>query len=318
MLRVLMLLFYATVLSGCQKPAQEVFILSLDPIYSASLSQDASLALVSTANEGVLVWDLDQEKIKYQWRQGEDSSNVIATALSPDAKFAATLTNASIAVWDVQSGESVGWWSLPSSGQALAIANTGQALVGLVDGSVLSLSANRQSLIKFLGHSEKVTSVALSADGLVALSGGNDAKVILWQAQSGQPIRQWRLESRIAKVQLNDSASLSFASDITGNGMLWHNDNGEVLSKLAIKRRQMTFTAVQFIDNDQYLLTGTPSKEIFLWHSQSGNKVARRQVQVTKDNQNRGAVVYSVTRQAPNRVVSISSQGLLESWDVAY
>lgn len=318
MSRVLMLFFYTIVLFGCQKHAQQVFILSEAPIYSAELSKDAKLVLISTANDGVQVWDLTQSKLKYQWRQGEDKNNVIALSLSPNAKFAATLTNQSLGVWDMDSGVSLGWWSLPASGQAVAIANTGQALVGLVDGAVMSLSANRQSLIKFLGHKEKVTSVALSADGLTAISGGNDAKVMLWQAQTGQPIRQWQLQSRIAKVQLNDSASLSFASDITGNGILWHNDTGKELSQLAIKRRQMTFSSAQFIDNDQYLLTGTPSKELFVWHTQSGEKRARRQVQVTKDNQNRGAVVYSITRQAPNRVVSISSQGLLESWDVAY
>jgi WD40 repeat protein len=318
MIRVLMLIFYSSLLFGCQKAAQEVLILTQEASYSASLSHDASLAIVSTARQGVQVWDLKQKRIKYTWHQGEGKSNVIATALSANAAYAATLTNQSLGLWSLDTGESVGWWSLPASGQTVAVANTGQALVGLVDGSVLSLAHDRQSLIKFLGHTEKVTSVSVSADGQYALSGGNDAQVILWHAHTGQPIQRWQLASRVTKVLLNDDASISFASDIMGNASLWHSQSGKLKTHLDIKRRQMTFSAARFIDQDKYLLTGTPSKEMFLWHSQSGKKIARRQVQVTKDNQNRGAVVYSVARQSPRRLVSISSQGLLESWDLQY
>jgi WD40 repeat protein len=156
--------------------------------------------------------------------------------------------------------------------------------------------------------------VSISADGNTALSGGNDGKVLLWQAQTGQPLQQWQLTSRITKVAINDSATLSFASDITGNATLWQSDTGKPISHLDINRRQMNFSSARFVNNDQQLLTGTPSREIFLWQIDSGKRLSRWQVQLSKNTQNKGAVVYSAAMIAPGSIVSISSQGLVEYW----
>ncbi|MCU7376040.1 hypothetical protein PEC18_35950 [Paucibacter sp. O1-1] len=157
----------------------------------------------------------------------------------------------------------------------------------------MSLSPQKNRLIQFLGHQEKVNSVSISADGETALSGGNDGKIILWNSQTGQPMQQWQMDSRITKVLINDSGSISLAADITGNANLWHSNSGDSLSQLDIKRRQMNFSAVRFVKNDTQLLTGTPSKEIFLWQVDSGKQTGHWQVQLSKNTQNRGAVVYS-------------------------
>jgi WD40 repeat protein len=321
MIRVPMLFFWSIfvltgLLTACQPPATKVQVITTDASYSASLSNDASIALVSTAHNGVQVWDLTTSTLSYQWLQGQqkNTSNVIETAISANNLYAATISSHSLAIWRLTDGSSVGWWSLPSYAQSVAIANTGQTLVGLVDGSVMSLSPEKARLIKFLGHQEKVNSVSISADGNKALSGGNDGKVLLWQAQTGQPIQQWQLTSRITKVVINDSGTLSFASDITGNATLWQSGTGKPISHLDINRRQMTFSTARFVNHDQQLLTGTPSREIFLWQINSGKRLSRWQVQLSKNTQNKGAVVYSAAMIAPGSIVSISSQGLVEYW----
>ncbi|MCL1105577.1 WD40 repeat domain-containing protein [Shewanella algicola] len=321
MTRVPMLLFCSTwlcvaLLSACQPSADKMMVLTTDASYSASLSNDGNIALVSTANNGVQVWDLTGPSISYQWLQGkqDNTSNVIDTAISANNTFAATMSSDSLAIWRLDDGSSVGWWSLPSYAQSVAIANNGQTLVGLVDGSVMSLSPQKNRLIQFLGHQEKVNSVSISADGETALSGGNDGKVILWNSQTGQPMQQWQMDSRLTKVLINDSGSLSFAADITGNANLWHSNSGDSLSQLDIKRRQMNFSAARFVKNDTQLLTGTPSKEIFLWQVDSGQQTGHWQVQLSKNTQNRGAVVYSAAMTTQGSIVSISSQGLIEYW----
>ncbi len=317
MFRLTMLILCICSLLGCQPAAEKVFSVTKDSSYSASLSEDGQLALVSTASNGVQLWDLNKQALKFRWQHGSDAqstdNNVFDTALSSNAQYAATLTADSLAIWDVNTGKSIGWWSLPASAQSVAIANNAQTLVGLVDGSVMSF-APQKSLIKFLGHQERVSSVSISANGQLALSGSNDGSVILWQAQTGQPVHQWQLESRIGKVTLSQNGQLSFASDITGNGAIYYSDSGEVLSTLAINRRQMTFSSARFIQQDKILVTGSPSKEIILWQTQTGKKLANRQIQLTKNSQNRGAVVYSIASDAQQQIVSISNQGLVESW----
>lgn len=139
-------------------------------------------------------------------------------------------------------------------------------------------------------------------------------QAILWQAQTGQPLHTWTLSSRITKVALNDSGSLSFTNGSTNEAKIWDNTSGKLLNQLEIKRRQMNFSAVRFIKQDSQLLTGTPAREVILWQRDTGKQIGKWQVALTKNSQNRGAVVYSVAIRDTNKVVSISSQGLVETW----
>lgn len=314
MKKILLLVLCTTFLTACQPKAEDIQVLTTDSSYSASLSNNGKFALVATQNNGVQCWDLTSHTLRYQWIHGDINTGVTSTAISPNGLCGASLSRDSVALWTIADGKSFGWWSLPSSGESVAVADNGALLIGLNDGSVMSLNANKTALIKFLGHTERVNSVALSADGRIALTGSNDMQAILWQAQTGQPIHTWDLGSRVTKVALNDSGSLSFTNGSTNEAKIWDNASGKLLNQLKINRRQMTFSAVRFTQQDSQLLTGTPAREVILWQRDTGKQIGKWQVALTKNSQTRGAVVYSVAIRDTNKVVSISSQGLVETW----
>ncbi|WP_372930598.1 WD40 repeat domain-containing protein [Shewanella putrefaciens] len=314
MKKILLLVLCTTFLTACQPKAEDIQVLTTDSSYSASLSNNGKFALVATQNNGVQCWDLTTHTLRYQWIHGDINTGVTSTAISPNGLYGASLSRDSVALWTIADGKSFGWWSLPSSGESVAVADNGALLIGLNDGSVMSLNANKTALIKFLGHTERVNSVALSADGRIALTGSNDMQAILWQAQTGQPIHTWDLGSRVTKVALNDSGSLSFTNGSTNEAKIWDNASGKLLNQLKINRRQMTFSAVRFTQQDSQLLTGTPAREVILWQRDTGKQIGKWQVALTKNSQTRGAVVYSVAIRDTNKVVSISSQGLVETW----
>jgi len=314
MKKILLLVLCTTFLTACQPKAEDIQVLTTDSSYSASLSNNGKFALVATQNNGVQCWDLTSHTLRYQWIHGDINTGVTSTAISPNGLYGASLSRDSVALWTIVDGKSFGWWSLPSSGESVAVADNGALLIGLNDGSVMSLNANKTALIKFLGHTERVNSVALSADGRIALTGSNDMQAILWQAQTGQPIHTWDIGSRVTKVALNDSGSLSFTNGSTNEAKIWDNASGKLLNQLKINRRQMTFSAVRFTQQDSQLLTGTPAREVILWQRDTGKQIGKWQVALTKNSQTRGAVVYSVAIRDTNKVVSISSQGLVETW----
>lgn len=314
MKKTLLLVICTMFLTACHPRAGDIRELSKEPSYSASLSSDGTLAIIATQSQGVQCWDLIHHTLKYQWVHGDLNTGVTSTAISPNGEFVASLSRDSVVLWTIADGKSLGWWSLPSSGESVAVANNGALLIGLNDGSVMSLNAAKTALIKFLGHKERVNTVAISADGRIALTGSNDMQAILWQAQSGQPIHTWDLGSRVTKVALNDSGSLSFTNGSTNEAKIWDNASGKLLNQLEINRRQMTFSAVRFTQQDNQLLTGTPAREVILWQRNTGKPIAQWQIALTKHSQNRGAVVYSVAIRDTNKVVSISSQGLVETW----
>lgn len=314
MLIRLILIICTLFIAGCQPKATQVIELTKEPSYHANLSAQGDLALLSTFEQGVQVWDLSSHALKYTWHHGEDQNTVIDTRFSPNKKYAVTLSKTSVALWQLDDGSSIGWWSLSAPGQTVAVADNGSLLVGLTNGSVMSLDARNNKLIQFLGHTEKVNSVALSADGKKALSGGNDMQAILWHAQTGQPIHTWQFQSRVTKVALNQSGSLGFAGDSTNDARIWNNITGQELSKINIKRRQMNFSAARFVNEDKHLLTGTPAREVILWQRDTGKKIANWQVQLMKNTQNRGVVVYSVATGQAGQIMSLSSNGLVEAW----
>ncbi|MGI2257969.1 WD40 repeat domain-containing protein [Shewanella sp. GXUN23E] len=312
----LLLVIAVTALSACQPKPAEVITLTQEPVYAASLTQDGDGVLLSTSGSGLLYQEIGENNVKYQWRHGDNNSDIIETAISSSALYAASLSRDSVALWSITDGQSRGWWSLPAAGQSIAVADNGALLIGLADGSVMSLAGNQDKLIKFLGHSEKVNSVAISPDGRLALSGGNDSKVILWDAGTGQPEHHWQLDSRVIKVSLSDDGAQAFASDSTNDARIWSSYSGDVISKLDIRVRQKTFSAARFVKSGTALLTGTPAREVILWRTDNGKKLGNWQVAVTKKGQINSAVVYSVATKGADQVLSVSSNGLLEAWSL--
>jgi len=316
MKKIYTLVFCALFITACLPKAIQTHQLIIEPSYDASLSEQGDLVLVSTANSGLQLWDLKTKQQKFTWIHGEANNSAVDTSISPNQAFAASLSRSTVALWSIADGSSQGWWSLPSSGQSVAVANNGALLIGLNDGSVMSLRPNSSSLIKFLGHTEKVNSVSLSADGRLALTGSNDQHAILWNAATGQPIHDWQLNNRIISVSLNQLGTLSFIGDSTNIAKIIDNKRGESISQLKILRRKMNFSTARFSNNDTLLITGTPAREVIVWSVESGKKIAKWQVQRTKRAQTKGAVVYSVANSDPNKIISISSNGLVETWSV--
>ncbi|WP_076407406.1 WD40 repeat domain-containing protein [Shewanella sp. UCD-KL12] len=310
--------FCALILTACQPKPLQTSLLVNEPSYDAALSQKGDLALVSTANSGIQLWDLNHQKQLLTLLHGESDNTAFDIAFSSNQAFAASLSRDSVALWRVADGESLGWWSLPSTGQSVAVSDNGALLIGLTDGSVMSLkstsSNKRAPLIKFLGHSEKVNSVALSSNGELALSGSNDKQAILWNAHSGQPIHSWKFDNRVIKVNLNTDGSLTFIGDSTNIAKVMDNQTGSKVSQLNITRRKMNFSSARFSNDDSYLLTGTPAREVAVWDVKTGQSLATWQVQRTKHAQIKGAVVYSVANTDQNQIRTISSNGLVETW----
>lgn len=307
-------IFCILAITACQpKPLSSVQLID-EPTYIASLSSDGKLALISTAQHGLQLWNIDTYEQKYTWsHQGKDN-DVIATSLSPNKKFAASMSRNSVVLWDINNGQSLGWWSLPSSGQAVAVADNGQLLVGLNDGSVISLNHQQQGLIKFLGHTEKVNSVAISADGKIAITGANDKTAIAWHTKTGQPIQRWPQDSRVIKVSISHDGQLAFINDSTNVAQVLSVTKGFKLSSLRIIRRKMNFSAARFSHDGKYIYSGTPAREVMVWDSYSGKNIAKWQVTRTNHAQIKGAVVYSVTSNNKQQIISFSSNGLVEIW----
>ena len=74
------------------------------------------------------------------------------------------------------------------------------------------------------------------------------------------------------------------------------------------------FTDVEFSKDGKYLLTGSPSRKIYVWDIVTGKEQQAIQVASRENLSPPTAVVYGVAFMSDGNIVSLSSSGLAEVW----
>ncbi|MBU2895591.1 WD40 repeat domain-containing protein [Vibrio hepatarius] len=319
----LLFTFVITTLNGCffsTKDDQRWVIESLGTT-SFALSRDARFALLYSKEHQLVLWDLNENKqLASLGEQDPQASTVSRIRISDNGRFAVTATQINFAVWDLAWTQAQGLWSI-SDGliRDIDIASNGeQILLGLSNGKAIYVNLVTGRRLEFLAHKEKVNSVALSPNGRFALSGGNDHNAYLWDTRTGQIIKSFKHEQRINRVALHRDGLLAFTSDGGNQAIIWDLRTGKQLSKLRSFSRQLIFSTARFSDDGQYLVTGTPSSRIMVWGSKTGKRIDGFEAEPLKDTRPPRAVVYDAAFDDQNRVISGSSAGIAQAWNVDY
>ncbi|PSU82952.1 WD40 repeat domain-containing protein [Photobacterium phosphoreum] len=313
-------LFFSTfVLSGCFFFDTEIQRWHLAPQGSTnlSLSRDGRFALVSTNTQGIVLWDLQQNKTLADFgSQDQYHNSVITSHISDNSRYAITATSQNFAVWDLGWSQSHGLWSINDAIiQDVSIANNGtEVLLALNNGKALFIDLTDGRRLEFLAHRDKVNSVALSANGRYALSGGNDHHAYLWDTHSGQIIYSFKHSSRVNQVALQRDGKFAFSAAANNDGIIWDLTTGNKITQLAITLRHQTLSSVRFSDDGQFLVTGTPSRRVELWRTDNGENIGRWRAEVQPGARPATAVVYDVAISPTGNVVAGSSAGYAQTW----
>lgn len=319
----LLLFILCLALSACDlgnKPAV-IFQHADDGSLAAAISDDASIGIVSSVNNGIVVWDLEYNQKIYQWNhQGEEGgNNIIANIdIAPDKSHVVTADRGAFAIWSLETGEPIGFWRIDESSiRDLAVCNDGRAiLIGRGNGKVLFFEHRTGRRLEFLGHQEKINSVDLSPNGYYALTGGNDYVAYLWDTRTGQVVYRFDHPSRVTKVVLDSQGQYAFTADSQKEAIIWDLTTGQEKSRLSYIQRQKIFSFARFSEDGKWLLTGSPDRHLTLWDVETGEKKKDWRVRPGSNSLTKSAVVYSASFYGENQVISESSSGWAEVWDI--
>ena len=285
--------------------------------YAADISPDGSIAVVSGVSNGVNVWRVKDNEPLFHWSHQGDGTNVVTSIhISADNQVVVTSDGEAFALWSMASGEPVGFWRIDEpSIRDIAVANEGKGiLVGRSNGKVMYFEPTTGRRIEFLGHTEKINSVDISPNGKYALTGGNDYVAYLWDTDTGQIIHSFTHPSRVTMVALDDEGRYAFTADSKDKSQIWNVQSGKPISQLNYIARQKIFTDAVFSADGNYLLTGAPSRRIYLWDLKTGEQKEEWKVAPRENMSPPTAVVYGVAFLDDNRILSESSSGLAEVW----
>ncbi|MCF2947277.1 hypothetical protein L0668_04100 [Paraglaciecola aquimarina] len=286
---------------------------------AANISADASISVISNIKSGIQVWDLQSNTQKFAWNNQEDAINTVTNIhIAADNSYVVTSSRETFTLWNLLEGEPEGYWRIDEASiRDVAVSSLGRGiLVGRSNGKVMFFEPNTTRRLEFLGHQEKVNSVDISPNGFYALTGSNDYVAYLWDTRSGQVIHKFEHSSRVTKVSLDDQGRYAFTADSKRDAKIWDLTTGQEVSNLQYLARQRIFTTASFSPDGKYLLTGSPAKRMNLWDVTTGKELKEWYVSPRENSQPPTAVVYSVAFINNQQILSASSSGLVEKWDV--
>lgn len=288
--------------------------------YAANISNDGKISVVSSIHHGISVWDLEKNALMYTWSQQQDSADnlVLAADIADNNSHVAVASRENFSIWNIETGESEGYWKVRESNiRDITIANNGSAvLIGKGNGVVVHVNPYTGRRLEFLGHQEKINSVDMMPNGRVAISGSNDFVAYVWDTQSGQVIYRFNHPSRVTKVALDPKGRYAFTADSKKSANIWDLKTGKKVSQLQYTNRQEVFSSVQFAPSGGKLVTGAPSRKVSIWDIGTGKRMTSWRVTPREDIRPAGAVVYSAVFRDNNHIITESSSGFAEIWQI--
>jgi|TARA_B110000211_G_scaffold85090_1_gene99741 WD40 repeat protein len=310
-------------LAGCQPAGQapvKRWQHAAEGAYAANISNDGKYSVVSSIHHGITLWDLNNNALKYSWSQQQNSADnlVLVADIANNNSHALTANRNDFSLWNIDSGQSEGFWSISESTiRDVAVSNNGaHLLIGQGNGKVEHITLATGRRLEFLGHQEKINAVDMLPNGRIAISGSNDFVAYVWDTLSGQVIYRFNHPSRVTMVALDPKGRYAFTADSKKSANIWDLKTGKLVSKLNYFNRQEVFSAVQFSPDGTKLLTGAPSRKVSIWAIATGDRLTSWRVLPRDDIRPAGAVVYSVAFRDNNQVITESSSGYAELWQV--
>ena len=308
-------------LAGCQPAGQapvKRWQHAAEGAYAANISNDGKYSVVSSIHHGITLWDLNNNALKYSWSQQQNSADnlVLVADIANNNSHALTANRNDFSLWNIDSGQSEGFWSISESTiRDVAVSNNGaHLLIGQGNGKVEHITLATGRRLEFLGHQEKINAVDMLPNGRIAISGSNDFVAYVWDTLSGQVIYRFNHPSRVTMVALDPKGRYAFTADSKKSANIWDLKTGKLVSKLNYFNRQEVFSAVQFSPDGTKLLTGAPSRKVSIWAIATGDRLTSWRVLPRDDIRPAGAVVYSVAFRDNNQVITESSSGYAELW----
>ena len=260
-----------SLLESLAQPVRGVLAAPSGVVTALAYSPDGTTLAASYSGGAIRLWDIASHRV------------ISATTWSGSAPVTLAFTSGG-KVLDVAGPGTVGSWNLTSQARI-----SGRPLAGLADGSA----------------------VAFSPDGKLAVTGGTDGNVRVWNTATGQELGTPMSsdDKPVASVAFSPSGALIAAASTDGNVQLWNAASQQVAGSALVPAGPQV-QALVFSPDGRFLATGAQDGTVRLWDTTTGEQAGAAMA-------TGGAVGELAFGNGGATLATSQSDGATELWQVS-
>jgi len=320
---ILRLLVIIPLLLACNNELKEIKAKSFHKfvevgVVDADLSEDGQLSALLDINQNISIFNNTNKQKVIEYPSSLFKELQYHIVFSGDKAIIASAGKKYITLFSVKTGEVIAAWQVKGFSKDIQVTQillnySGDSVyIGLNEGSIVNvdLKYNKRSLHKI--HNSSVTKLVMHKNGQSIFSAANDGTVVQWHAYTGENIFSTELSQRITSFAHDSFNENVFISDALKVQKIINLTSVESDSSLEYNERFRFFRQAIFLSNGNKLFTASSKFQLSLWDTQSGREIGFGNVR----SYNFGSMILDFAVTKHEDVYSISSDGVLEVWDI--
>jgi WD40 repeat protein len=245
-----------------------------------AFSPDGEMALSGSYDNSLILWDVASGEAIRRFEGHIDWITGLAFQ-SDERTVLSTSYDMTLRQWDLKTGQELRQKFSPANADDLALSPDGRlAVFDWMQEVRLWDISNWREAGRLLGHTRDVWAIAVSPDGRLALSGGEDGELRLWNIGEQGELRRLPYDGTpFDAVAVSHDGRRLLAGDYPGNALVYDLESGELVQRLP-GDISVSPNAVAFSPDDRYALvgggdffTGSGARSLVLWDLTSGQPV---------------------------------------------
>jgi WD40 repeat protein len=259
------------------------FIGHSDDITGVAFSPNNRTIISSSADESLRLWDI-VGGAGLQYFRGYDN-----VAISPDGRMLASRSDDDLhlVLINSESGKVARFFEEQSTWiMSLKFGPDGRTVfLGLADGSIHLLDIESGQIIRnYLGHPNRVNSLAISRDGRYALSGSYgppgwrggealDNLLILWNVKTGEIVHRLIGHTGVVRsVAISSDGQRAISGSDDATVRLWNIETGQEIRRF---EGGNAVASIAFGPEERTFLTASSDRTVRLWDIETGEEIRR-------------------------------------------
>lgn len=256
------------------------------PIATSAAWSPDDRSIVSTGIDSVLIWDADTGELKAELKRQSDASvgntGLVSPAqahsedandasFSPDGKRIVTAgRGGDLVVWDSTTGQEIQLLPKPDTELYTAAFDAAGTHV-LAAGSNNYMPLWSLGIPSLRSQAGRLNDAAISPDGHMAVTAGEDGSIGIWDATNGVQLRLLRGHlGPVSALSYNHDGSLIASAGYDGTAKLWNSTTGGELRTL--RGHTGAIRSVAWSPTEEQLVTASSDGTVRIWDAATGTE----------------------------------------------